>query len=207
MVVIVSGSDAARHSQLLDSMFEDRKRLFVDLLKWDIPVVDGRLEKDAFDTNAAAYLIALDDDGNHAGSMRLLPTTRPHILGELFPFLCEGLLPRGPSTLEITRLCLPTRHGAARRLTIRNRLISAMVDHALVQGIRTLTGVVEASFLVKVLDMGWHCAALGELHRGGRGLIGAFRIDLDRETPGRLARNWIYTPGTICPALPEQAAA
>jgi len=144
------------------SMFLDRKRLFVDKLGWDVPVIEGRFEVDGFDGAAATYLIALDHAGAHCGSMRLLPTTDLHILDSLFGTLCCGDIPRGKDILEITRLCLPLRLGAAGRLVVRNRLISAMVDHALESGVTALTGVVSADFLEQVLAMGWRCEALGQ---------------------------------------------
>jgi acyl-homoserine lactone synthase len=178
-------------------MFEDRKKLFVDVLGWSVPVVGGRFEQDRYDGGDAIYLIALDDRGDHAGSMRLLPTTSPHILSDLFPDLCAGVVPTGPAIFEITRLCLPTRHVAAARLDIRNRLISAMVDYALCNGIEGLTGVVEASFLLKVLAMGWNCRPLGSVQRKARQTLGAFQIDITPETPGLLALRGIYTHGAI----------
>mgnify|MGYP001610745550 CR=1 FL=1 len=80
---------------VLHAMFVARKRVFVDLLKWDIPVLDGRFEIDQFDDAHATYLVLADRDGAHLGSARLLQTARPHILGDLFPGLCEGAPPRG----------------------------------------------------------------------------------------------------------------
>lgn len=207
MVVIIPGEHGARHPKLIETMFEDRKRLFIDLLQWDVPVVSGRFEQDRFDGGNATYLIALDSDGGHGGSMRLLPSIKPHILNELFRQLCDGDLPLGTNIFEITRLCLPVRHGSDGRLAVRNRLISAMVDHALETGIETLTGVVGASFLTKVLAMGWHCAALGEPKRCQGALLGAFRIEIDDTTPERLERTGIYARSTIVRQPSEQAAA
>jgi acyl-homoserine lactone synthase len=129
------------------SMFEDRKRLFVDLLGWDVRVLAGRYEIDTFDGPDATYIAALDGSRDHLASLRLLPTTGPHILGDLFPQLCDGAVPRGPAIAEITRLCLPLRVRAGRRLQVRNQLISAMADHALQAGLRALTGVVAWTFL------------------------------------------------------------
>ena len=34
------------------------------------------------------YLIVADDEGGHAASTRLFPSTRPYMLGTLFPHLC-----------------------------------------------------------------------------------------------------------------------
>ena len=71
------------------SMHEDRKQVFVDKLQWDLSH-DGLCEQDQYDTTDAQYLILADGKtSEHLGSVRLLPTTRGHILGEVFPFLCS----------------------------------------------------------------------------------------------------------------------
>jgi len=188
------------------AMFIDRKRLFVDTLRWGVPVVKDRYEIDEFDGAAATYIVALDAQGDHISSMRLLPSTGPHILGSLFSLLCREGVPTGANIAEITRLCLPARLGATARLAARNRLISAMVDHALDIGIASLTAVVAWDFLEQVVRMGWRCMALGgpTIIHGAR--LGAFRINVDADTPDRLAANGIYSPGTIASPIVREAA-
>jgi acyl-homoserine lactone synthase len=171
-------------------------------MRWDVPVTDGRYEIDQFDGACALYIADFDEHGRHCGSMRLLPSTSPHILGDLFAELSDQGVPRGPDTFEITRLCLPVRLGAAARLAVRNRLISAMVDHALAAGIRTLTGVVRPAFRDTVLAMGWNAAPLGPVRIVEGMRLAAFRIEIAASTPAALARTGIYIP-----ALPFQAAA
>ena len=184
----------------LASMARDRKTLFVDLLGWDVPVIDGDYEIDRYDGVDATYLIAADGDGHHMGSMRLLPTEAGHLLSDLFADLCAGDIPRGRHVMEITRLCLPQRFGCAGRLWIRNRLISAMVDHALTNDVSVLTGVVSASYRDQVLAMGWRCAPLGPTGMRDGASLGAFRLEIDADTPALLAANGIYSPGMIVPA-------
>ena len=130
MVIVESGGDGLPEDRILRQMFEARKRVFVDLLKWDVPVLDGRFELDEFDDEQANYIIVADREGNHLGSARLLPTTRPHILGDLFPELCAGPVPAGPDIFEITRFCLGRTQGALARRETRNRLVSALVSFA-----------------------------------------------------------------------------
>lgn len=189
MIKISRGCSLA--DPLHSAMFADRKQVFVDRLGWDVSVTDDRYEIDRFDTDGATYFVAADSKGGHAGSLRLLPTTEPHILDSLFAQLCDGPVPRGPSICEITRLCLPLPN-AAERLRIRNQLITAMVDHCLTEGIASLTGVVRWSFLEQICAMGWRCAALGSSCRVDGILLGAFRIDLDAATPALLAAKGIY---------------
>ncbi|KAG5727286.1 hypothetical protein E4T56_gene5882, partial [Termitomyces sp. T112] len=108
-----SGIHSAQPDMIRDdvmrSMFAARKAVFVDLLQWDVPVLDGRYEIDQFDDRHAHYIILSQEDGNHLGSARLLPTTRPHILGSLYPQLCTQAAPSGTAIFEITRFCLDRR--------------------------------------------------------------------------------------------------
>lgn len=190
-VVVDCGSGSPR-DKTLRSMFEDRKSVFVDLLKWDVPVLDGRFELDEFDDEHATYVIIADAQGDHFGSARLLPTTRPHILGSLFPQLCAAAPPCGPQVFEITRFCLSRRHGAFARREARNRLISALAWHALESGIETYTGVAEMAWLQQILAFGWDCRPLGIPVEFQCGLLGALAISITAETPRLLERNGIW---------------
>jgi len=176
----------------LREMFEARKRVFVDLLKWDVPVVEGRFEIDQFDDEDATYLIVPDPHGGHMGSARLLKTTQPHILDTLFPHLCAAPVPRGPRVLEITRFCLGRQLGADARLETRNRLVSALVDFALDHGIVTYTGVAEMGWLQQILAFGWRCRPLGLPRSIDGRMLGALRIDISPETPRLLEAEGIY---------------
>ena len=190
----------------LRSMFEARKRVFVDLLKWDVPVLDGRYEIDQFDDAHATYLIVADEDGAHLASARLLETERPHLLDTLFPDLCAAPPPRGPRVMEITRFCLDRRVPAPRRLAARNLLVSALADFANERGIATYTGVAELGWLQQILAFGWACRPLGLPRMRGGKMLGALRIDITPDTPARLAANGLYTASALAPADAREAA-
>lgn len=133
----------SRANPSLRVMFEARKRVFVDLLRWDVPVVGEKYEVDEFDTPDAEYLVLTDALGAHRASTRLLRTDRPHILSDLFPFLCESEVPRGPTTREITRFCLEPALRSEQRRRARNQLVTWLTAHALGSGI-TAMRVVQA---------------------------------------------------------------
>jgi N-acyl-L-homoserine lactone synthetase len=192
MIHVIDNYLAAANQSLLRSMFADRKRLFVDLFGWDVPVVDGQYEMDQFDNAHTIYLIVADDDGGHAASIRLFPSSQPHMLGTLFPHLCPFGVPVGATTWESTRLCLPQRHGAERRRELRNWLFSAMVDVALERGIERYTGVIPDPFRREVLAMGWQAEPLGPAVRIPGGPIGAFLIHVRPDTPERLRWTGAY---------------
>jgi acyl-homoserine lactone synthase len=191
-IIIESGCAEPWATGTFRSMFEDRKSVFVDLLKWDVPVLDGRFELDEYDDEHATYLIIADEEGDHLGSERLLPTARRHILGSLFAELCHAPPPAGPDVFEITRFCLSRRQNAASRRLTRNRLVTALAWYGLETGIRTYTGVAELSWLQQILAFGWDCRPLGIPRQLECGLIGALAIEISPATPALLAANGIW---------------
>jgi N-acyl-L-homoserine lactone synthetase len=193
MVLVVERVKHPLDNPVLRAMFEARKRVFVDLLGWEVPVIDGRFELDQFDGSEAVYIIIADRAGRHRASARLLRTVGPHILGTLFPRLCAADVPSGAGILEITRFCLDRGQGAAERLTARNQLVSALVDYALHRGISTYTGVAEMGWLQQILAFGWRCRPLGAPQPMGGRVLGALRIEIEANTPALLSWNGIYS--------------
>src|SRR3546814_12577576 len=57
MLHIFEGGGRLAEDAVLAAMFEARKRVFVDLLGWDVPVLAGRFEVDQFDDVHARYLV------------------------------------------------------------------------------------------------------------------------------------------------------
>lgn len=192
MLVQVHDGNRIDERVVLRSMFEARKRVFIDLLGWDIPALDGKYEVDHFDVADARYLILADADHHHLASARLLPTTVPAILDSLFPDLCEGPIPAGETVREITRFCLSPDMRAPQRRLCRNKLVTALAMHALSEGIDTYTGVAELPWLKQILAFGWDCRMLGEPRRHGSAMLGALQISITPDTLPALARNGIF---------------
>lgn len=192
MVLTGNGIEQALSGRVFRSMFEERKRVFVDLLGWDVPVLARRYEIDQFDDDEAVYIVITDDTGEHAGSARLLQTHRPHILDTIFPDLCDGVPPTGPTVREITRFCLARRLKACERLATRNRLVSALVEYALSNGIATYTGVAEWAWFQQILAFGWECLPLGLPDNDDPRGLSAMRINIAPDTPHLLRQSGIF---------------
>lgn len=197
MIQIFQGSSAFRTDPALEAMHRDRKRIFVDLLKWDVPVIDGRYEVDQFDDERAVYLVCSEEDGSHRGSIRLLPTDGEHILGSVFPWLCEGAVPRAPAIYEISRGCLSPRLRAPERLVVRNALTTAAVEYALLHELDAFTCIADSGWLSQVLSLGWDCWPLGLPQKIGRVLTGALRIDIRGDTLQKLRQAGTYEPAPL----------
>lgn len=183
--VVQSAAPPARDA-ILRSMLAARKSVFVDLLKWDVPVLGGRYEVDQFDDVHATYLVLAEHDGTHLASARLLPTTRPHILDSFYGDLCEDAPPRGADTFEITRFCLDRRLSARERREVRDTLVNALVDHALAAGITAYSAVAGTGWFQQILGFGWRCMPLGLPRTIDGTMLAALRIEITPETPSLL---------------------
>lgn len=90
-------------AQLLEASARYRHSVFVRALGWDLASRDGQ-EQDQFDGPDAVYGIALDERGDVNGYARLLPTTRPYLLADVFPQLLDDAAPPRSETIwEVSR--------------------------------------------------------------------------------------------------------
>jgi N-acyl-L-homoserine lactone synthetase len=176
------------------TMHRERKRVFHDIMRWDVPIIDDQYEVDAFDTPHALYVLRLDADKNLLGSCRLLTSERSHMLSDVFAQLCDRDIPRGPNVWEITRACITPSIRTSDRLLVRNQMVSAVVGYVLAKGIDTYTCVCSAGWLAQVLAMGWVVEPLGLPRPVDGVLTAALKIDIDQTTPKRLRLNNIYAP-------------
>ncbi|MFT4053008.1 MAG: acyl-homoserine-lactone synthase [Novosphingobium sp.] len=186
MIRIFEGHEAPGMNPILDGMHRARKQVFVDLLGWDVPVVANAFEIDQFDDDHAIYVVVSDDDGHHDGSIRLLPSDRPHVLGSVFPFLCDDKVPTGPDVFELSRLCLSRSLRASRRLEVRNALATAVVQFALQRRIRFYSCVADSNWLSQIVLLGWTVRPLGIPQMIAGLPTGALLIEIDAGTPRKL---------------------
>lgn len=189
------------HVAPLRAMHADRKTVFVDQLKWDLAVTDDAYEIDDYDTDATIYLMVQDEaTGGHLGSVRLLPTDGPHLLGDKFAGLCEAGVPRSANIYEITRMV--TRPGLPRAAAerVREQLSVALIEFALAHGITGYTMMTHMQFLSAVIAVGWNAEPLGMPQRMDGVEVAALRIDVDAATLLRLRAQWNFT-GPVLAAL------
>lgn len=175
MVTVVTHENRQSYKGELDAMHRHRKQIFVDFLKWDVPVIDGQFEMDQFDNEDAVYLLVLDPVTQaHLGSVRLLRSTNPHLLGEIFPYLCDGGVPVSDEVWEITRLC--TAPGAAEPKVILGHIAAGLMEFGLLYGVREYTCVAHLAWLNQMLAVGWDCEPLGLPQEVNNEQIGAMAI-------------------------------
>lgn len=94
MLHIINPGEHEKFAHIIDAMYRLRYDVAVDQWGWDIPGAQPGREKDQFDSDNAAYFVAMGDEGTHLegraiATARLLPTTRPHMMSELFSSFCD----------------------------------------------------------------------------------------------------------------------
>lgn len=106
MIMTIEGVDRDRQPALIDAMFRMRAAVFADRLEWDVTVTDG-WEIDRFDAEDPLYLLAVDERaGALQGAVRLLPTTGPNMLRNVFLDLVPGGAPESPLIWESSRFAV-----------------------------------------------------------------------------------------------------
>lgn len=107
MIRIFNRNTGQQNPGDLDAMFQLRKRVFHDLLKWDVSV-RGNWEIDDYDDANPLYVLSYSDQTGHLrGSLRLLPTLGPNMLDDTFPILLgDNPQVRSASVWESSRFCI-----------------------------------------------------------------------------------------------------
>ena len=138
MIELVQGAYPGENTDIIDKMFRLRAKVFNDRLGWDVKVSDKR-EKDEFDELNPLYVVETDEQRNVLASLRLLPTTGPHMLSDVFNELLEPEdIIRSPRVLESSRFAVDTEllgHLPNGLSTVTGKLLCALLETARAAGV------------------------------------------------------------------------
>lgn len=163
MIFVVDAENRRHCTADLMAMHCQRKAVFVDRAGWKVPVV-ADCEIDRYDLlEDTMYLLAKDEpSGPLLGSARLLPTTGPHLLRDLYPASYRAALPSGPTVLEVSRYCTaPGIGGRSRRLALLWEIICGLMETALQHGIHQVIFAANRALLPLALECGWEARTVG----------------------------------------------
>jgi N-acyl-L-homoserine lactone synthetase len=168
MIFLVNAENRGQFAADLGDMHRQRKIVFVDRAGWTVPVV-GDSEADCYDREDTIYLLAKGQpDGQVLASARLLPTTGPHLMSELFAGVCRETPPRGPTVWEVSRFCTtPELSGRGMRLGLLWEVICGVMEAALLYGMDQVLFAANRALLPLALECGWDARTLGPALRDG----------------------------------------
>ena len=188
MEVLVSNSRGCLLSaDILDSMYRLRSAAFSDRLGWDVKSVRGR-EIDTFDDLDPTYMVVRNrrHPSRALGCWRLLRTTGPYMLRDVFPELLDGVpVPDDPRVWEISRYAVTPGARTARpgfgfgdiSVAMWRRLFSFSRE----AGIDAFVAVTTVSVERLVAKLGLRIERFGPARRIGNALSVAFRLPMDAQ--------------------------
>lgn len=148
MITLIQRSEAHRSPTIIADMHRLRARVFHDRLKWDVSVHDGQ-ERDQFDDCDPLYVISQDETGRVRGSARLLPSTGPNMLNDVFSeLLPDGEPVRAPNIWEGSRFSVDRQD-----LAVRSEHAINYVTAEILLAEAEIGQLVGLDFIVSVVDV------------------------------------------------------
>jgi acyl homoserine lactone synthase len=147
--IIEMPDDARQQASQLDGMFRLRHEVFKERLDWEVGSAGGK-ERDMFDDLDPVYIVCEHED-QVLGSWRLLPTTGPYMLKDVFPELLYGQpAPQAPDVWEISRFAVSKRVVGNDSLgtikTVTNLLLEQLFSFAAQRNISRIVAVADVRF-------------------------------------------------------------
>lgn len=161
-----------------------RHKIFIERLGWQLAVDDGK-ERDQFDHPETLYVMTRLPDDTICGCARLLPTTEPYLLSEVFPHLLSGApVPHSRDVWELSRFAAATIDpDSSVDAAVNTRcLLAAAVKVASEHGARRLITVSPLGIERLLHRMGVHAHRAGPPMLADGKPIFACWIEIDEQT-------------------------
>ena len=172
MLKLIEGSYASFFPKEIDAMFRNRAETFSGRLGWEVTVKDG-YERDEFDRANPLYLVSVDPDTEqYWGSLRLLPTTGPNMLRDVFPQLLDGEYIESATIWESSRICAAAIAGQPERNRsgvnyVLSELILGIGEVAVAAGLTQVVSVFDARIFRVLKAAGCNPQIIGTPQRIG----------------------------------------
>jgi acyl-homoserine lactone synthase len=154
--------DDPTYADMIEQSYRIRHDIYVNWRGWKgLARPDGR-EIDQFDNEDAKYLIWADG-AEVVGGARFVPTTKPHLMSEVFPHIVTlGEIPRHPNVWELTRI-FTSRTGKSKvnRRGVTLDVFAAMFEVGLHFNLEAISVVCDTFFLPRLLERGVDATPLG----------------------------------------------
>ncbi|MEQ1523655.1 MAG: acyl-homoserine-lactone synthase [Aestuariivirga sp.] len=185
MMQLIEPEDYAQFTNALAEMHRLRFRVFKERLDWAVHAENG-MESDRFDKLEPVYLLHKGNDDRLHGCVRLLPSTGPNMLRDVFPQLLGGNpCPSDSRIWESSRFALelspamPRSENGLAKATFE--LFAGMIEFGLS---RSLTGIMTVTDLrmERILRRAnWPLERLGDAGMVGatQAVAGILEVSLD----------------------------
>lgn len=158
MLHVVTQENRHLYTRRLEEMFRLRHEVFIEEQGWDLPT-DGQLEIDQFDDENAIYFLYFDGEDEIAATFRIIPTTLPHLISDVFPYLCTDKPPSAENIFEGSRVAV--RKGYRKAGIVMQTMMAGIFEYCLLSGIDQLTGIFDMTVFTDRLKKGADFRPLG----------------------------------------------
>jgi acyl-homoserine lactone synthase len=160
MMHVLTAQNADEYPELMEKIWRFRHKQFVERLGWkELRSDDGR-ETDRFDTDDAIHLAVVSND-DVVGYTRLLRTSRPHLLSDVYPEVMQGQeWPRGEDIYEWTRCISDDRAAKFGDVQASHMLITGVLEFCLLSGIRGMVVETHPKLVTWMLETGYKVETL-----------------------------------------------
>lgn len=183
MITLIQGSQRGAFPREIDAMHRIRAQVFSERLGWDVEVKEG-WEIDRFDDENPLYLVSVDPASKRVrGSLRLLPTTGPNMLRDVFDCLLPGETIESATIWESTRFSVhqdfATERTANRLNYTTGELLAGIVEVGMVAGLTYVVSVYDARMARILKSAGCAAELIGKPQRIGEVMTyaGLFEIN------------------------------
>jgi acyl homoserine lactone synthase len=202
MIRLIPAAHTHLFPEVIDAMFRCRAQTFSERLGWRVVVKDG-YERDRFDDENPLYLVSVDPcSGEYRGSLRLLPTTGPNMLRDVFPSLLnDDEVIESATIWESSRICaVANTHNLGRAgggvSDVLAELLVGIGDVARLAGLTQIVSVFDARVFRILASAGCKPQILGTPRRidGTMSYAGVFNMD---EAFQQAARGTLGIEGSV----------
>jgi acyl homoserine lactone synthase len=188
MIRLITAQDRGTNLTAIMAMHRLRHRVFKLRLEWDV-ITSGGMEVDEFDTMHPVYILHETDNGAVDGCVRLLPTTGPYMLREVFPALLGAeVAPVGANVWEASRFACEASDARGARAVARStfELFAGVLEFGLSWGLTEIVAVVDTRF-ERILRLGrWPLARIGVPYSIGNVEATAGRLEISAAVLARV---------------------
>lgn len=188
MIHLITRTHYGEFVEELAEMHRLRYRVFKGRLGWDVQV-SGGMEIDGFDALHPDYLLQRGPQGQVRGCVRLLPSTGPTMLRDVFPVLLDGQpAPASPTIWESSRFSLDLEPDAPKAVGVASatfELFAGVIEFGLWRRTTEIVTVTDARLERILRRAEWPLRRIGQPKALGTTLAVAGYLEV---SPDSLAR-------------------
>ena len=186
MIEIIQTGQVGKTKALIE-MHKLRKLIFKDRMEWNVDISSEGLEIDEYDLPETVYIIVRDEQGRAVGIWRMLPSTSPSMIRDIWPeFLVDFPMPQHPDTWEVSRFGVHCythdRRDHIRQVSqVTAKLITALLTVTSMTGIRDIYTMYNPQVGRSVQRIGFIADATSKDYPvdGKPSIVGRFKMTLD----------------------------